>query len=243
MLFQTLPPDWQAACDRTWRQAGGAAVLLSLSADSEKRAGEATTVHALQGRLYLSKSGWLLLSVPNALGRGAFDALGEAGAEIPDGADYTAHCSIMRPEEVAKLGGPNKITERGHMFPYTLGPVRTVQPKTWKGTSRVWYLTVISPALQALRKSYGLSPQPNGDWDFHITFATRKTNVLRNNEVSKAAAALGIDFPQPPAGVTIQRPVLRTTGQRFATQSKTVPAAKAIQALISGRPAGRAVAS
>jgi hypothetical protein len=39
--------------------------------------------YSLRGRLYASSSGWLLLSVPNALARGAFDALNEPGVELP----------------------------------------------------------------------------------------------------------------------------------------------------------------
>jgi hypothetical protein len=49
----------------------------------------------------------------------------------------------------------------------------------------VWALQVASPELAALRKSYGLSPLPNGDHPFHITVAVRRTNVLKPNEVSK----------------------------------------------------------
>ena len=37
----------------------------------------------LSGRLYVSKSGWLLLAVPNALGLGVFYALDEPGVELP----------------------------------------------------------------------------------------------------------------------------------------------------------------
>ena len=42
-----------------------------------KEAGTPVSTYALSGELYASNSGWILLSVPNALVRGAFDALNE----------------------------------------------------------------------------------------------------------------------------------------------------------------------
>jgi hypothetical protein len=44
---------------------------------------QASTNYPLSGRLHLSKSGWLLLSVPNALVRGVFDALTAPGRNYP----------------------------------------------------------------------------------------------------------------------------------------------------------------
>lgn len=156
-----------------------------------KTANDAETVHSLAGNLYLSKSGWLLLDVPNALVRGAYDALNEPGAELPLQSHGTlnAHVSIMRPEEIEQLGGPDKITERGHMFHYTLGPVQEVVPSGWDGISKVWFIQVKSKELQDLRKSYGLTPRPNGNkFDFHITIGRRRKKVLQHNDVNKAAA-------------------------------------------------------
>lgn len=168
--------------DRAY-EAGQAAVMLS------KVAGTPTPTHALAGRLYISASGWLMLSVPNSLARGAFDALDELGAELPtqDG-KFNAHISVMSADEVEKIGGPDKITERGHTMRYQTGPVAEVRPDNWEEVSKVWYITVISPELRQLRVSYGLEPQRNG-YDFHITFAIRRTNVLRHNEVTKAPSS------------------------------------------------------
>jgi len=161
-----------------------AAVMLYKS--DEKRASDAELSYGLKGKLVLSKSGWILLHVPNALVRGAFDALHEPGTELPNGPDLNAHISVMSPSDVEAAGGAHKITERGHEFAYTLGPVKTVQPSNWEGISRVWYLTVVSPELQSLRKSYGLSPRPrDNQFDFHITIGVRKKHVLNDNPVTK----------------------------------------------------------
>lgn len=144
--------------------------------------------YGLSGRLYLSKSGWLLLSVPNAFLRGCFNALSAPGVELPRHSDgsLNAHISVMHSSEVDSIGAEN-ISERGKLFRYTLGKTREVNPKGWDGVERCWFVEAHSPELEKLRKSYGLSALPNdGKHKFHITFAVRKKNVLKNNETKKA---------------------------------------------------------
>ena len=156
----------------------------------EKAGGTPIKVHALSGRLYLSSSGWLMLSVPNAIGLGAFDALNEPGVELPKDSSgrYNAHVSVMRPEEIEQIGGADKITERGHSVDFGLGSIKEVEPGGWSEMSKVWYLTVTSPRLSEIRRSYGLSSLPNDDkYEFHMTFAVKKKKVTQTNEVSKAA--------------------------------------------------------
>lgn len=171
---------------------GHAAVLLWRS--MEKQGGDAELSYGLKGKLYLSKSGWLLMHIPNALARGAFDALHEPGAELPPGhnGDFNAHVSVMRPEEIAQIpGGAEKITERGHEVGYTLGPVRVVDPDGWSEMSKCWFIEVRSPELEKIRKSYGLTPLPSGNHQFHVTIGVRRKHVLRHNDVAKAAGVYG----------------------------------------------------
>lgn len=161
---------------------------------------QAATNYPLAGRLYLAKSGWLLLSVPNALVRGVFDALVEPGTELPTAGVFNvpnveahivnAHISVMTADEVSSIGA-DKINERGHMFGYTLGGLKEIDVKNVDGVSKVWAIQVSSPALSALRKSYGLSPLPNDDQPFRITVAARRKGVLSNNAVSKSTAPQG----------------------------------------------------
>ena len=153
--------------------------------DFVKDSAEAEATYALGGRLYVSSSGYLMLSVPNAFVRGAFDALDEVGAELPPGPDgkLNAHISVARPEELESIGGADKITERGHVFRYNTGKLKTCIPSGWDEVSRVWFIEVNSPELQNLRKSYGLPPLPK--YPFHITVGIRKKNVLRDNDVAK----------------------------------------------------------
>jgi 8-oxo-dGTP pyrophosphatase MutT (NUDIX family) len=155
---------------------------------------QASTNQFLSGRLYLAKSGWLLLSVPNALVRGVYDAMSVPGAELPraglmnvpnvDGELLNAHISVMNADEVAAIGA-DKITERGHSFGYSLGPLKELDVRNVAGISKVWAITITSPALADLRKSYGLSPLPKGDQPFHITVAVRRKGVLQDNGIAK----------------------------------------------------------
>lgn len=172
---------------------GQAAVLLWRS--MEKQGGDAELSYGLSGKLYLSKSGWLLMHIPNALVHGAYDALHEPGVELPPGhnGDFNAHVSVMNPDEIAQIaGGADAITERGHEVSYTLGAVRVVEPSGWSEMSKCWFIDVRSPELEKIRKSYGLSAKPNEDkFNFHITIAVRRKHVLKPNELAKAAGVYG----------------------------------------------------
>ena len=169
--------------------------------------------HYLSGRLYIAKSGWLLLSVPNALVRGVFDAMTDAGVELPlagvmnvpnvDKELLNAHISVMTAAEAEKIGAGN-INERGHSFRYSLGPVKEITPKNIDGVSKIWAIQVSSPDLSALRKSYGLSALPK-DEPFHITVAVRRTKVLGNNGVSKGYETSA----EPAEGHSFRNPVSR----------------------------------
>lgn len=143
---------------------------------------QAETSHAeLTGRLFLSQSGWLLLSVPNGLARGIFEALAVPGIELPE--DFNAHISVMRPEDIAG----RDISERGQSFNYRLHELVEISDPGDLSLSRVWALRVTSPQLKKLRISYGLSAEPM--YPFHITVAIRKKYVLVRNSVSKNSSA------------------------------------------------------
>lgn len=172
---------------------------------------QAATNYPLAGRLYLSKSGWLLLSVPNALVRGVYDAMSAPGAELPtagamnvpnvDDDLVNAHVSVMNAEEVSKIGGDN-INERGHTFYYTLGALKEIPVSNVDGISKIWAIQISSPGLAALRKSYGLSPLLR-DHPFHVTVAVRRKKVLQHNEVRKAAAVY--NFEGDVQGVSLRK--------------------------------------
>lgn len=166
------------AYDRMAYDLGEAAVLLKEAA---------VKTHALSGELYGSSKGALLLSVPNALVRGAFSALDENGLVLPNQAKFNAHIVVMTPEEVSKIGGLTKITERGKHFHYNLGPLHEGPVTNSFDFSKVWFLSVASPELAQLRKTYGLDSGP-GKHGFNIVVAMRKLGVLGRNEISKLAS-------------------------------------------------------
>lgn len=155
-----------------------------------KEAASTQTSRSLSGVLYASRSGWVLLSVPNGLVRGIFSALDEPGIELPpSGPDnqLNAHISVMRPEELERIGGATAITERGKRFRYGIKGFAQCQPAGWDEMQQCWMLTVDSPELKALRRSYGLTSLPNNDkFEFHITCAVRRKKVLQTSDVVKA---------------------------------------------------------
>lgn len=165
------------------------AALFGAGVSLAKVAADAEVAYNLAGRLYASASGWLLMSVPNAFVRGVFAAMAEPGVELPPAGpsgNLDAHVSVMRPEELEMIGGPDRVTERGKQFRYTLGRVYSVTPDAWPGVERVWFCRVHSPELQALRRSYGLSGLPkNDEYAFHVTIAVRRRGVLGRGGAAK----------------------------------------------------------
>ena len=137
---------------------------------------------ALTGKLTLTASGWAVVRVPHAILKGFFDALHEPGI-IPS--PHLAHISVMTPEEILKAGGPDKLTERGRDYSFFLKGVKHLKPAGWEGVERCWILECRSPELEALRKSYGLTPLLHGDHEFHITVAIRRSGVLQENRKMK----------------------------------------------------------
>ena len=143
------------------------------------------------GELQATSTGYVVLQVPNAMVRGQFMAMSEPGIELPPGPGgrLNAHITVFKPHEVQRIGGAAKISERGKHFSYRLGPLRTTATDLrssphgdWHDVGRLWYLTVHSPQIDQLRKSYGLEPT-----DLHVTVAVRRRNVLRAGEKAKTA--------------------------------------------------------
>jgi hypothetical protein len=183
-------PDWVAAVFRLGQS------LTKQAAEDEEDGGTPELSSDLAGQLYLSAGDWLLLSVPNALVHGIFSALGAPGVELPPGRDggrMNAHIVVMHPEEVARAGGADQITERGKQFHYSLGRLYESAPDEdwhWPGMARIWSVRVHSPELQALRRSYGLPSLPDSTHGFHVVVACRRRGVLGRNDTKKGADAV-----------------------------------------------------
>lgn len=178
MLINALPEEF---LERRDYELGEALGYLA------KAAGDAVPTYSMAGKLYVSKSGWGLLSVPNALVRGVFDALHEVGLELPPSGpneQLNAHISVLRKDELDRIGGPEKLSERGHTFRFQLGNLKKCKPDGWDEMSEVYFLEVTSPELTKLRNSYGLGPPKH---PYHVTVACRRKKITHNNDVKKAA--------------------------------------------------------
>lgn len=151
--------------------------LLTLA----KVANDHSVTYAMVGRLHLS-NGQLLLTVPSSLLRGAFDAIDEPGMELPPQRGVT----VMTSADLDKIGGPDKITERGHQFSYTLGATVSHSPNR-APFSKVINIRLFSPDLRKLRLSYGLSAHPSDQSSFMLPIAVRRPGVLHYNDVTKIA--------------------------------------------------------
>jgi len=221
-LLHAVPEHLRPDHDPDAYYKGEAIAMLCKAADAPQIS------YGMSGRLIAKPSGWVMLEVPNALVNGAFDSLDEAGIELPPAhgnARYQAHISVMRPEEVEQIGGIEKITERGHRFHYTLGPLQTTVPHGWAEMSKVWFIKVKSPELETFRKSYGLPNLPNeGKFEFHITVAVRRKSILRPNDRSKAAHVGGGDIKAERTQSVVGMPEVATAAaQSLPARGGTVP--------------------
>jgi hypothetical protein len=184
----TIPPislglikgaEWLKALNAEMFSFGQAHGLMNKNA-------EHTSVHALAGRLQAGPSGNLELTVPSSLIKGVFDALDEPGAEFVVRNNRT-ECAIkvMTKEEVDKLGGTSHITERGHSYHYTLGPI--VELPATGDYDKLWAISIKSDDLEKIRKSYGLETSPQ--LGFYIPVGCKKKRVTEDNKVSKLAGS------------------------------------------------------
>jgi len=192
----TIPPislgitkgaEWLKALNAEMFSFGQAHGLMNKNA-------EHTSVHALAGRLQAGPNGNLELTVPSSLIKGVFDALDEPGAEFVVRNNRTESAiKVMTKEEVDKLGGTSHITERGHSYHYTLGPI--VELPATGDYDKLWAISIKSNDLEDIRKSYGLETSPQ--LGFYIPVGCKKKKVTEDNKVSKLA---GVFYHGSPKG-------------------------------------------
>lgn len=140
---------------------------------SLKSAAKAKDVINLVGTLYVTDENWGLLSVPNEIVRGFYAIIDDHEAELPKThGRLNAHISVFRPEDIDKIGGKDKLRQRGRQFRWSPLAMKEVAPAGWKEMSKVWFLEVKSPELEALRASYKLPASPR--YPFHLTIAVKR---------------------------------------------------------------------
>ena len=185
----TIPPlslgitkgvEWLRALNAEMFTYGQAHGYMNKSADH-------ASVHALAGRLQAGPNGNLELTVPSSLIKGVFDALDEPGAEFVVRNNRTESAiKVMTKEEVDKLGGTSHISERGHSYHYTLGPI--VELPASGEYDKLWAISIKSDDLEDIRRSYGLEASPQ--LGFYIPVGCKKSKVTEDNKVSKLAGLL-----------------------------------------------------
>lgn len=144
-----------------------------------QEASDVMTSYDLVGDLYLSHSGWVLLSVPNQVIKSLYDILHVEGADLPYHSDgtLTGHISVIRDDEMDQVDNLELYRFLGQSYTYTLGPVRTVNPDGWDEMDQVWFVECDSPELEAVRQELGLTARPkNNEFHFHITIAVRRSD-------------------------------------------------------------------
>ena len=165
---------------------------------------EHTSVHALAGRLQAGPNGNLELTVPSSLIKGVFDALDEPGAEFVVRNNRTESAiKVMTKEEVDKIGGNSHISERGHSYHYTLGPI--VELPASGDYDKLWAISIKSNDLEDIRKSYGLEASPQ--LGFYIPVGCKKNKVTEDNKVSKLASVHEYAANDPNMRILSQGPV------------------------------------
>jgi hypothetical protein len=113
------------------------------------------------------KNGFIYLDIPDAIISG-FMSLIKGKVIHPKKASDNypgAHISVMQAEDTDK-----KVKEIGKKFKFTIIGAEQTEPEGWDGVNKVYFITVDSPELENLRKSYGLSKKNKGH-NFHITIA------------------------------------------------------------------------
>ena len=92
-----------------------------------------------------------------------------------------AHISVIYEDEMISKEIWN-LNEAGEWFIFEVKELRYIDRKTPTGLMRLWVLAADAPALQRLRKQYGLKPKLHGH-DFHITLGSE----LLEAEIKEAA--------------------------------------------------------
>lgn len=157
--------------------------------DQEKRASL-----KFRGLLQLTKSGHLVVTVPAALVRGLYDSLDMPGLSLPRNTDGSvkANIAVITPAELQLIGGPDTVTERGRSFTFSFGDFFVSPARNWDGVSKCWLWHVRSPELSLLRRTYGLPSKIDDSFDFSLLIAYQKSDVLRDNAVTKVSQYLSI---------------------------------------------------
>jgi hypothetical protein len=156
----------------------------------------------LCGTLKCTDDGFYYLKISNDVIHGLFALIDEENIEKPPYdlggyKDIGAHISVMSQDELDK---DIDITDVGKEFSFKLGKFYSTKPENWDEMERVWFVSVISPELENLRKKYKLPKTYKGKGhDFHMTVAVRKKN--RKKAAQQNEPLIPLELPPPIPGL------------------------------------------
>ncbi len=137
-----------------WQLVGEATPVASLAT---KTAGGDLQEVQLSSTLR-ERDGFVYLEVPDEIIDGFFKLLPGRGLDKPEAAtdkEYVgAHISVMYSEEYERVTKKKKLREIGEDFSYTLDKMYSTEPEGWDAVKEVFFISVKSPELEALRKKY-----------------------------------------------------------------------------------------
>lgn len=117
-----------------------------------------TKLKPMKGRLMMSSSGHLYLKIPETVVSLALSFIKPETrnlSNLPSTSLFGANVGVMLPHELERASSNASIEEIDEEFYFSIRGCYMASMKEW---SEVWFLTVDCPALEVLRRKYGLSP-------------------------------------------------------------------------------------
>jgi len=129
----------------------------------------------LIGTVKQTYDGFVYVDISNDVIHGLFSLIDSETKEKPpyledDYNNVGAHISVINAKELTK---EKPFQDSGTEVHFKLGKFYSVDPESWKGIKRVWFVEVESPELEEIREKYGLSKKLKGH-EFHITVAVER---------------------------------------------------------------------
>jgi hypothetical protein len=136
------------------------------------------------GTLTQDSEGFVYVDIPNDYIYKLFPMIGEKGFVKPPYFGpglHGAHISVIYASEAKENN--IQIKEVGQTIYFSPKACETVKPSKWKQVDQVYIITVDAPALNKLRKRYGLR---DAAYPFHITIGV-KYNAAEEEELLEAS--------------------------------------------------------
>jgi hypothetical protein len=137
------------------------------------------------GTLVQDSEGFVYVDIPNDYIYKLFPLIDQKNFVLPPYFGrpglHGAHISVIYASEAKENG--IKIKEQGQTIYFYPKVCQIVKPGKWKEVDEVYTITVEAPALNKLRKRYGLR---DAAYPFHITIGVKYSNVEQEDGLLEA---------------------------------------------------------